>query len=697
MVRKTKGQELADRLLTNRKSILEAQPSILKDADEFCEGYKEFLSNKTEREVVDYVVPILEGRGYREYSRGMAPAPGDKFYMVNRGKTIIMCTKGRRPIAEGVRVAVAHIDSPRLDFKPHPLFEDAGMAFFKTHYYGGIKKYQWTTVPMSLRGVVYTRDGRCVKIRIGEEDDEPSFVITDLLPHLAQNQMKKGAGEVVEGEQLNVLIGSRPYGDEKVKDRVKLEIMRLLNEAYGITEDDFETAELCAVPAFKPRDLGLDRSMVAGYGQDDSSCAYAEFMAELDTVDPEFMTVTIFADKEETGSDGVTGMRSFFFRDFLEDLAQDEGAEVRDVLRNSICLSCDVSAGFDPAYPEVMERNNCCYMNMGPCIAKYDGARGKAGTNDASAEMMDHVISILRDAGVTWQIGELGRIDLGGGGTIASEISVHNIDTVDIGVPVLSMHAPVEVTAKADVYMLYKAIRAVYDSREPKGFRSKGRCPAPSPSGEDLSTSPRTILMGPQTWTAHDIRVRTRPRIAQGEAGGPRGRRRGLRGAHGDDGARLRGEEAPHPPEQRVPRPRRDRRAVLGDHREGRGPVVRPLPPVLHRVRPRDGGREERVHQRRLPVPGPCRHRPGGRGADRPQHRDRHAQPQPGPGQEGVSDARAGQDLQGRLDRGGMRHMPGSDRRRGLHRGCRGGRHQGRPAVHRRRGGPGQTHQRRPG
>ena len=470
MDKKTKGQELAESILTDRKSLPEGTPGIMKDADAFCEGYKRFLANKTEREVVEYVLPILAEKGYTEYSRGTKYKPGDKFYKVNRDKTILMCTKGRRPVSEGVRVTVAHTDSPRLDFKPHPLFEDASMAFFKTHYYGGIKKYQWTTIPLSIRGVVYTKDGKKVTIRIGENDDEPAFLITDLLPHLAQNQMKKGASEVVEGEQLNLLIGSLPYDDEKVKEKVKLAIMSILHEKYGITEDDFETAELCAVPAFKPRDMGLDRSLVAAYGQDDSSCAYAEFMAELDTVNPEYGTVTIFADKEETGSDGVTGMRSFFFRDFLEDLAQDEGCEVRDVLRNSVCLSCDVSAGFDPAYPEVMERNNCCFMNCGPCLAKYDGSRGKYSTNDASAEMMNYVITQFRDAGVTWQIGELGKIDLGGGGTIASEISVHSIDTVDIGVPVLSMHAPIEVTAKADVYMLYKAIRAVYDSRKPKDF-----------------------------------------------------------------------------------------------------------------------------------------------------------------------------------------------------------------------------------
>ncbi len=470
MVKKSKGQTLAEDILSNPQSLAERYPKISEEAEKFCEGYKEFLSNKTEREVVSYVLPILEEHGYTEYQSGKKYKAGSKFYKVNRMKTIMMCTKGKRPVSEGVRVTVAHIDSPRLDFKPHPLFQDANMAFFKTHYYGGIKKYQWTTIPLSIRGVVYTRDGGSVTVRIGEEEDEPSFLITDLLPHLAQNQMRKTASEVVEGEQLNILLGSWPHEDDKVKDGVKLAVMKILNEKYGIRECDFETAELCAVPAFKPRDMGLDRSMVAAYGQDDSSCAYAEFMAELDVKNPEYTTVTIFADKEETGSDGVTGMRSFFFRDFLEDLAQDEGCEVRHVLQNSICLSCDVSAAFDPAYPEVQERNNCCYLNHGPCIAKYDGSRGKYSTNDASAEMMNYVIRIFRDSDVAWQIGELGKIDLGGGGTIASEISVHNIDTVDIGVPVLSMHAPIEVVSKADVYMLYKAILAVYQSKEPKDF-----------------------------------------------------------------------------------------------------------------------------------------------------------------------------------------------------------------------------------
>lgn len=467
---KTKGQILAEDILSNPKSLGEKDNSFLDEASKFCEGYKSFLANKTEREVIQYVLPILKENGYKEYVPGTQYKPGEKFYKVNRNKTILMCTKGVRPIADGIRVAVAHIDSPRLDFKPHPVFEDSDLAFFKTHYYGGIKKYQWTTIPLSIRGVVKLANGDSVTVRIGEDDDEPAFMISDLLIHLAQNQMRKTASEVVEGEQLNILIGSWPFDDEKVKSKVKLAVMNILFEKYGIREDDFESAELCAVPAFKARDMGLDRSMVAGYGQDDSSCAYAQFMAELDTKMPEFTTMTIFADKEETGSDGVTGMRSFFFRDFVEDLAQDEGCQVRHVLQNSVCLSCDVGAAYDPAFGEVFERNNTTYLNHGPILTKYDGSRGKYSTNDASAEMMGYIMGIFRDADVVWQTGELGKIDQGGGGTIASEISVHNIDTVDLGVPVLSMHAPVEITAKADVYMMYKAVYAVFNSKKPKDF-----------------------------------------------------------------------------------------------------------------------------------------------------------------------------------------------------------------------------------
>jgi aspartyl aminopeptidase len=463
--KKTAGQKLEEELMNKPKHLGEIDNSLIDKAQEFCEGYKAFLNNKTEREVVDYTLPILKKKGYKEYVLGKKYAPGDKFYVNNRGKNLIMVTVGKKDPSEGLRVSVAHIDSPRLDFKPSPLYEDTELAYFKTHYYGGIKKYQWTTIPLSIHGVVVLENGKEVKVRIGEDEGDPLLCITDLLPHLARDQMQKPAPKIVEGEQLNILIGCWPYKDEKVSSKVKLNIMKILADKYGITEKDFLSAELCAVPAFKPVDVGFDRGMVGAYGQDDSVCAYAEFMAELDTKTPEYSTVTVFIDKEETGSDGVTGMRSFMFKDFIEDFSAAYGAEVRHVLRKSMCLSCDVNAAVDPNWPEVFEKNNCSYLNRGPVVSKYTGSGGKYSTNDASAEVMGFLRRILEEADVPWQVGELGKIDAGGGGTIASEISMHNIDTVDMGVPLLSMHSPFEVTAKADVYMLYKAVYAYLNSK----------------------------------------------------------------------------------------------------------------------------------------------------------------------------------------------------------------------------------------
>ncbi len=466
--KESKGQQLEKELLRKPKNVGETDSKLLEKASEFCEGYKEFLCNKTEREVVDYCIPILKKKGYKEFKSGKKYNPGDKIYYNNRGKALIMVTVGQKPLTEGLRIGVSHIDSPRLDFKPNPLFEDIDMAFFKTHYYGGIKKYQWTTVPMSLHGVVQLKDGKTVKIRIGEEEGDPLFCITDLLVHLSRNQMKKPATEIVEGEQLNVLAGSWPYDDDKVSGRVKLNILNMLHEKYGITETDFLSAELCATPAYKPSDYGLDRSMVGAYGQDDSVCAYANFMAEIETKKPEFTTVTVFADKEETGSDGNTGMTSLFFRDFIDDFVSPYKVSTREVFLRSVCMSADVNAAVDPAFSENYERNNASYLNYGPVISKYTGGGGKYSTNDASAETMGYIRSILDEAGIPWQVGELGKIDNGGGGTIAAFISHHNIDTVDVGVAVLSMHAPLEITAKADVYLLYKAILAFYGCGRPK-------------------------------------------------------------------------------------------------------------------------------------------------------------------------------------------------------------------------------------
>lgn len=465
---KTAGQKLEEEILSKPKSLGEIDNGMLADAIVFCEGYKEFLKCKTEREVVDFTIPKIKKKGFKEFVYGKKYAAGDRFFMNNRGKSLIMVTMGKRPLSDGMRVGVSHIDSPRLDLKPNPLYEETDMAFLKTHYYGGIKKYQWTTVPLSLHGAITLNSGKTVKVSIGEDDGDPLLCVTDLLPHLAKGQMEKPAPKLIEGEQLNILVGCWPFKDEKVGAKVKLNIMRILNEKYGITERDFLSAELCAVPAFKPCDIGLDRSMVGAYGQDDSVCAYTSLIAALDVKTPEFTTMTVFADKEETGSDGATGMRSFFFRDFVEDLSSAYGLEVRHVMKKSVCMSCDVNAAVDPSWMEVFEKNNCSFLNRGPVISKYTGSGGKYSTNDASAETMGFIKAILDEAEIPWQIGELGKIDAGGGGTIASEISLHNLDTVDVGVPVLSMHSPLEVTSKADVYMLYKAVCAFYSSNREK-------------------------------------------------------------------------------------------------------------------------------------------------------------------------------------------------------------------------------------
>ena len=459
---KSKGKELEEKLFSKSKNLSERGPEFFQKSSDFCEGYKKFLCNKTEREVVDYTIPILKKAGYKEFKPGTKYKAGSKIFFNNRGKNLIMVTIGKKDISEGVRIGASHIDSPRLDFKPVPLFEDSEMAYFKTHYYGGIKKYQWSAIPLSLHGVVMLKGGKSVKVVIGEDPKDPSFCVTDLLPHLARDQMKKPATEIITGEQLNILIGSWGFKDDEVSQKVKLNIANILFEKYGIVENDFLSAELCAVPAFAPVDVGFDRSMIGAYGQDDSVCAYSNIMAEIDTKDPEYTTVTVLADKEETGSDGPTGLNSMFLMDFIEELAAAYGAELRNVLSKSMCISCDVNSAYDPAFGENYERMNCSYLNHGPSISKYGGAGGKYSTNDASAEMMSFIREVMDENDITWQVGELGKIDNGGGGTVAMYISSHNVDTVDFGVPVLSMHSPFEVTAKADVYMLYLAMKAFY-------------------------------------------------------------------------------------------------------------------------------------------------------------------------------------------------------------------------------------------
>lgn len=449
-----------DTLLSKQKhGMYRLSEDELKDCDEFCEDYKKFLrDSKTEREFITIALTVLQENGFVPYETGMALSPGDRIFRLNRDKALTAAIIGKRPITDGVRLTAAHIDSPRLDLKQHPLYEDSELAYFKTHYYGGIKKYQWTAIPLSLHGVIIKADGESVSVSIGDTEDEPCFVVTDLLPHLAGEQMKKPASSVIEGEQLNILIGSRPFKNDEESEAVKYRIMDLLNEKYDITEDDFISAELEAVPAFNPQDVGFDRSMIGAYGHDDKVCAYPLIRALIDLYEvPEHTVVGVLTDKEETGSDGNTGLCSSYLSDFLDDLAAESGAEGRHVKAASQCLSADVNAAFDPTFPSVTEKRNCAQVNRGVCVTKFTGARGKSGTSDASAEFVAEIRRIFDKENVIWQTGELGKVDGGGGGTVAAYIANMNIDTIDVGVPVLSMHAPFEIVAKIDVYSAYRA------------------------------------------------------------------------------------------------------------------------------------------------------------------------------------------------------------------------------------------------
>ena len=387
-----------------------------------------------------------------------------KIYKNNRGKALMLAVIGKKPLNEGAVIAGAHVDAPRIDLKQVTMYESDEMCYFKTHYYGGIKKYQWVTVPLELHGVVALRSGELVDVSVGRNVGEPKFVITDLLPHLAQDQMKKTMAEGITGEGLNILIGSVPYADEG-KDRVKLAIMSILNDNYGITEEDFLSAELTAVPAYDVCEIGFDRSLIGGYAHDDRVCAYAELKAIFDVVAPEKTCVCILADKEETGSDGVTGMQSRAFDSFMEDLCDAQGVKLRHCYENSFCISADVCNAYDPLYPEVSEKRSDSKINYGMGICKFTGARGKSGTSDASAEVVAYLRKIFADNGVIWQMAELGKVDQGGGGTIAKFMANRNIDTIDAGVPVLSMHAPFEVVSKLDCYMTYKGVLAAYSAK----------------------------------------------------------------------------------------------------------------------------------------------------------------------------------------------------------------------------------------
>lgn len=453
-------KDLKEKLFYNRKNgRLKVETQVLSLADDYAEGYKKFLDKaKTEREAVKTAIEMAENKGFVPFEIGKKYNARDKVYFNNRGKTVAFAVIGEKNVENGINILAAHIDSPRLDLKQNPLYEDSELALFKTHYYGGIRKYQWTAVPLALHGVFALKDGSVKEVCIGENEGEPKFVINDLLPHLAQEQNKRTLAEGIKGEELNVLVGSHPFKSDEGSELVKLNILNLLNQKYGICEEDFLSAELEMVPACKACDIGFDRSLIGAYGQDDRVCAYPALTAVLELEKCEKTALTILADKEEIGSVGNTGLESDFLRHIIGDIAKMQGADATVAIRNSKCLSADVNAGLDPTFPEVMDRRNASLLNYGVVVTKYTGARGKSSTSDASAEYVAYVRNMLDKAGIVWQTGELGKVDLGGGGTVAMYIANMGADVIDLGVPVLSMHAPFETTAKFDVYMCYRAM-----------------------------------------------------------------------------------------------------------------------------------------------------------------------------------------------------------------------------------------------
>jgi len=440
-------------------------PSELKSIEKFNNMYKEFINAaKTERQATEYAAAAAEKAGFRRYERGDPLKPGDKIYRINRGKAIFLAVIGSESPAKGINIAAAHLDAPRIDIKTTPLYEDFELAYFKTHYYGGIKKYQWLAIPLELHGVVALKSGEVVNISVGKDPNDPVLVISDLLPHLASEQMKKAMSDAVAGESLNALLGSIPEPDDEGSDRVKLHVLGILNEKYGITEADLHSAELSLVPAFDARDVGLDRSMIGAYGHDDRVCCFDCLQAILDIENPSKTALCILVDKEEIGSEGVTGMQSGFFETFVEDICEAFDVQPRVCYENSFCLSNDVAAAYDPNFPEPFDKRNSARLNYGLGICKYTGTRGKSGASDASAEVVARLRRILDEAGVIWQMAPLGKVDAGGGGTVAKFMAKRNIDTIDAGVPVLSMHAPFEVISKLDNYMSYKGMKAFYMS-----------------------------------------------------------------------------------------------------------------------------------------------------------------------------------------------------------------------------------------
>jgi len=465
-------KELFEKLSYKQKNVYEnLDDKQVKEMLDLTEEYRKYLDEgKTERECVKISEKMAKDNGFKPLSDFDSLKAGDKVYVINRKKNIMLAVIGEKDITEGTNIIGAHIDSPRLDLKQNPLYESNDMALLKTHYYGGIKKYQWTAIPLALHGVVFTRDGEETEITIGEKDTDPVFCITDLLPHLAMDQMSKKMTEGIEGEALNILVGGMGVKSEDVSEKVKYKILSILNTMYGIREEDFLSAELEVVPAFKARNVGLDESFIGAYGQDDRVCAFTSLKGIFDIENPERTAICLLVDKEEIGSTGNTGMLSRFFEMTLAELiSKCKGScdliALNKTITNSACLSSDVGAAVDPNYEGVYEKKNAAFAGHGMVLMKYTGSRGKSGASDASAEFVHEVISILNNNNVIWQTSELGKVDAGGGGTIAMYVANLNMDVIDCGVPVLSMHAPFEVTAKGDIYMAYKTYIAFYNDR----------------------------------------------------------------------------------------------------------------------------------------------------------------------------------------------------------------------------------------
>ena len=458
MAEKTPNQQLAEKLLYKPAYVTDKDADVKQKAHDFAEGYKKFLDNgKTEREVAAESEQMLKDAGYVEFDPKKTYKPGDKVYFVQFKKAVVAATIGTRSFEDGFRLVIAHTDSPRLDLRPTPLYESDHFSYFKTHYYGGIRKYQWGTMPLAIHGVFSRADGTTVSVNVGEDENDPVFCITDLLPHLSAEQSERKLSDGIRAEELNILIGSDAVDDEEVKEAVKLNTMILLNEKYGITEKEFMRAEIEITPAYKSRDVGFDRSMVGSYGHDDRVDAYPALVAEIETKNPAYTTVCVLTDKEEIGSDGVTGMQSMYAFHFMQELCRAAGQDDIIAFRNSVCLSADVTAAYDPSWASAFEPMNGTYAGRGIAIFKYTGSGSKGSASDACAELVSDITRMLDKGNVAWQIGELGRLDLGGGGTIAKYVANRGIPVLDIGVPVLSMHSPFEVIHKSDLYMAYRA------------------------------------------------------------------------------------------------------------------------------------------------------------------------------------------------------------------------------------------------